>query len=126
MSTRYVNKYQQAEQNPANYMDLSHLMNNQPVMETSRGVIFSAPMTTAEVIQAFLKGRKERGQLVVSKLAKRMDISPGYVTMILSGERRYPMDYIDQTAEFFGWSVVQLIQQAEQEIKPAERKTADG
>lgn len=74
-------------------------------------------MNTAEVIRLFLAERQRRGLLVGAKLAKAMDLKPSMMSMIMRGEREFPMQRIDRAAEFFRMSVIEFITTAEQETQ---------
>lgn len=76
---------------------------------SSLSVLLFAPVRTAEVVRTYLQMRWVAGTLVPAKLSAAMGFKPksGMMSMLLRGERDFPMDRIDQAAEFFGYGLAE-------------------
>ena len=85
----------------------------------------TATMRTSEVIAEFLRLRKEKGQLVPSVFARKIGVTPAAVAPMLAGDRDFPMIRLDETAAFFGWDAVELIQRAREEVAAAQTRTEE-
>lgn len=81
------------------------------------------PARTREVIAQFLRLRAEKGHLVPAKLARALGVKPSALNPVIKGKRPFPMGRLDETAAFFGWDAVTLIQQAREEVATAETTT---
>lgn len=72
---------------------------------------------TAQIVAEFLRLRYEQRQLVQAGIVEATGLTRGMISLIISGQRVFPMYHVDEVAAFFGMDVPRFLLYAEAELK---------
>jgi transcriptional regulator with XRE-family HTH domain len=78
-------------------------------------------MRTATMVAAFLRYQYESRRLVQAGIVEATGLTRGMVSLIINGQRVFPMYYVDEVAGFYGMTVPDFLIHAEAELKKAGR-----